>query len=190
MKIKILETAGLAPSLLAMRLPMKSGDKSDSVFGETEVLAFGEKDKVLSDSLIQAGTSHRKHLRLIDAWLEVSAPLYWWKQFDTYRIGVEKVSESTMHTLMKKPISFSDFEGNDESFIPLASELEALRQEGKFSELNKFLPQAYLQTRIVKVSYEALRKIYEERKFHKLPEWRKFCESLEEFLPYFEEFIR
>ena len=148
MKIKIIEVAGLEPAIRAMRLPMKSGEKSDSFVchstlnqieeeycktcphrrhvilstprSDHDVLfecrkdapeyIIGPKDHSLSMKLIQAGSSHRKHIRLIDAWMEIQAPLYWWNEFDTYRLGVDKVSESTMHTLTKHEITTDDFE--------------------------------------------------------------------------------
>lgn len=178
MKVCFKEVSGIAQALTAMRLPYKSGSKSDSNGYE-----IGPKDYELSMKLIQAGPDHRKFLRLIDAWIEITAPLYWWKQFDTYRFGVEKVSESTMHCLMKEPIKVSCFEENLIG-VPdkekLLECLNQLREAGDFKTLNALLPQSYLQTRIVKCSYEALHTMYHARKSHKLSEWRKFCKVLED----------
>lgn len=218
MKIKTLEIAGLEPAIKAMRLPMKSGDKSDSraawcgtgsdctgcpyekscLVVELNPTLIGPKDHELSMKLCKAGSDHRKHIRLIDVWVEIQAPLFWWKEMDTYRFGVDKESESTMHTLMKQPLSLSDFElperddpeadlfWNHEIYDHL-QELEALRRAGDFESLNALLPQSYLQTRIVKFSYEALRMIYQARKNHKLKQWHTFCDWIET-LPY-SEFI-
>lgn len=191
MEIEILKTDGFEEAIEAMRLPLKSGDRSDSgqVFRPLSGSYFqiGEKDRELSEKLIAGGSSHRKHLRLIDAWIKVKAPLFWWKEFDTYRVGVDKLSESTMHTLMRKPIREEDFdlprdeEGRIAFWIALfISELEDCRQAGNFEALNALLPQSYIQTRIIKVSYEALRSIYFERRYHVLPQWRAFCEALKE----------
>lgn len=198
MKIKIIEVAGLEPAIRAMRLPMKSGDKSDSrLVPDPEtyndmVFILGKKDHSLSMKLIKSGSDHRKHIRLIDAWLEIQAPLFWWKEFDTYRMGVDKVSESTMHTIMNEEITQEDFDlsaWNDNEFVRewIVNLCDELRLCGEFDRLNQLLPQSYLQTRIMKCSYEALHNMYHARKNHKLKEWREFCEKLEE-LPY-SEFI-
>ena len=191
-KIIILGVYGFEHAIRAMRLPMKSLNKSDSfectgsevnesycvvdpnLRDQYEKVIIGKRDRELSTKLTNAGTSHRKHLRLIDAWFEIRMPLYWWKEFDTYRMGVDKLSESTMHTLMKRPIEASDFQ-NFALTKEEVSHLEEIRLSGDFDKLNKVLPQSYLQTRIVKCSYEALRAMYHDRKDHKLMEWRNFC---------------
>lgn len=202
MEIKVLDVAGFREAIRAMRLPMKSGDKSDSKdkvgWARTESdFLIGPEDYDLSMKLIQAGSSHRKHIRLIDAWMEIQAPLYWWNEFDTYRLGVDKVSESTMHTLTKREITTDDFELDEwkdpetgdlpkplEDFIDW---IERWRKISDVQKLKEVLPSAYLQTRIVKCSYEALHNMYQARHNHKLIEWRYFCRKLEE-LPY-PEFI-
>ena len=197
MEIKFLDVAGFREAIRAMRLPMKSGDKSDSKdkvgWARTESdFLIGPEDYDLSMKLIQAGSSHRKHIRLIDAWMEIQAPLYWWKEFDTYRMGVDKVSESTMHTIMNEEITQEDFDlsaWDDNEFARewIVNLCDELRLCGEFDRLNQLLPQSYLQTRIVKCSYEALHTMYQARHNHKLIEWRYFCRKLEE-LPY-PEFI-
>lgn len=197
MEIKVLDVAGFREAIRAMRLPMKSGDKSDSKdkvgWARTESdFLIGPEDYDLSMKLIQAGSSHRKHIRLIDAWMEIQAPLYWWKEFDTYRMGVDKVSESTMHTIMNEEITQEDFDlsaWDDNEFARewIVNLCDELRLCGEFDRLNQLLPQSYLQTRIVKCSYEALHNMYQARHNHKLIEWRYFCRKLEE-LPY-PEFI-
>ena len=157
--------------------------------------AIGEGDHELSMKLCKAGSDHRKHIRLIDVWVEIQAPLYWWKEFDTYRMGVDKVSESTMHTLMKKELTEDDFEGpftGRTKVVKHLNDLIAMYQsdtykQNAFDDMNKSLPQSYLQTRICKISYEALRNMYHARKNHKLKEWRQFCDWIEK-LPY-SEFI-
>lgn len=220
MKIQTLEIAGFEPAIKAMRLPMKSGDKSDSRYCEHEFTpmcnhchyaewyeddfacshyenenrgcwAIGEDDYTLSMRLCKAGSDHRKHIRLIDVWAEIQAPLYWWKEFDTYRAGVDKVSESTMHTLMKKTLKNEDFEPTEQKWPGrelMSKEIafvETMRTEGNFEAVNAMLPQSYLQTRICKISYEALRNMYQARRSHKLKEWRQFCRWAET-LPYAE----
>lgn len=197
MFIRTLQVAGFHPAVQAMRLPLDSGDRSDTNF-DASYSGIGPKDHSLSMKLIQAGSSHRKHIRLIDAWLEIEAPLYWWKEFDTYRFGVDKVSESTMHTITKYPFKRGCFETagmlEPSSLDTIVDELSFLRnaylaepKPEKKKQLWKsiicLLPESFLQTRIVKCSYEALRAMYHDRKNHKLWEWRFFCEYLTT-LPY------
>lgn len=195
MEIKFLDVAGYREAIRAMRLPMKSGDKSDSkdkvgwARGDSDY-QIGNEDHTLSMKLIKSGSDHRKHIRLIDAWMEIQAPLYWWKEFDTYRMGVDKVSESTMHTIMNEEITQEDFDlsaWDDNEFARewIVNLCDELRLRGEFDRLNQLLPQSYLQTRIVKCSYEALHNMYQARHNHKLIEWRYFCRKLEE-LPYAE----
>lgn len=111
MEIRTLEVAGLAPAIKAMRNPMNSWSKSDSCFDDPfRDDVVGTADRDLSERLQKAGPEHCKHLRMIQVWADITAPFYWWKQADCYRAGVEKVSTSTMHTLLKKPFEISDFE--------------------------------------------------------------------------------
>lgn len=117
MNIETLEVAGFAPALHAMRNPMNSWDKNDSGYVETEMedgslvntFVTGTADTALSARLQNSGPEHCKHLRMIMVWADIDAPLYWWKQMDCYRNGVEKISTSTMHTLLKKPFEMSSF---------------------------------------------------------------------------------
>ena len=185
--IKTLEVAGINSAIHAMRNPLDSWAKSDTTDG-----AVGEKDKALSNKLALAGTEHCKHLRLIVAWADITAPFYWWKEFDTYRAGVEKVSCSTMHTITKKPFSQEMFSGEvDPSTIGW---LETQRQSYLTAELENWkklywrkiienLPSGFLQMRTVMFSYAALRQICKQRKGHKLTEWHEFrdwCKTLPE----------
>lgn len=163
------ETAGLEESLQAMRLS----------YTQKRITTF-EEDLRLARRLISEGTSNRKFMRLIDVWAEIRAPRYWWLQFDTYRIGVDGCSESTMHTIMSRSFRAEDFtrpdgELSSSMWLHIGS-LEAHRKEGLFDGVIEMLPQSYLQTRIVKMSYEALRKMYVERRHHKLSEWHTFCD--------------
>lgn len=231
--MKIIEVAGIKPAIEAMRLPMKSGNKSDSFVchsilnrieeeycktcphrqrSDHDVMfecrkdapeyIIGPKDYSLSMKLIKSGSEHRKHIRLIDAWMEIEAPLFWWKEFDTYRMGVDKLSESTMHTITKYPFdhSFFDTSGMDDNLRlePIIEELNELRdlwmkesdpaqKERIWKSVICLLPESYMQKRIVKCSYEALRAMYHNRKNHKLEFWRDFCHELKR-LPY-SEFI-
>ena len=120
---------------------------------------------------------HNKFLESIVVWLDIRAPRYWWQQFDAYRVGVTKQSESTMHTLLRRPISQEDFES------PIHPDylrhLERLREEKRLYELKCSLPEGYLQRRLVCANYKSLRNIHTQRKSHELAEWRAFCEVVD-----------
>lgn len=154
-------------------------------FHNCQFAIIGPKDRGLCKLLTKNGSSERKNIRFIQVYMTITAPLYWWSEFDTYRVGVEKDSESTMHTLMRDPISLEDFSSDSMGFkllnLDLLPTLEKLRKQGHFDALSSLLPRGYLQTRDVMASYEALRNIYHQRKGHKLREWaqfRAFCETL------------
>ena len=187
MKIKTLEVAGFASAIHAMRNPMNSWERSDTVQGK-----IGQKDKELSKKLANAGAEHAKHLRMIMVWADITAPRYWWAEADTYRIGVEKVSCSTMHKLMAKPLTVDDFQ-IDYASSEIASlcmslnwKMKAYEEEQDpdakkeiWREIIQLLPQSYLQKRTVMMSYAALRNIYRQREGHKLKEWHLFREWVE-----------
>lgn len=188
MEIKILEVAGIASAIKAMRNPMDSWGKSDSVIGKV-----GKADKELSMKLAKAGTEHCKHLRMVMVWADITAPRYWWMEFDTYRIGVEKVSCSTMHRLMARHIEVDDFEHDcilrDDMLSLLfnlnrtmdlyKAQIDEAEKKKLWREIIQNLPQSYLQKRTVMMSYAALRGMYRQRKGHKLQEWQKFREWVE-----------
>lgn len=187
MEIQTLQVDGFGPSITAMRNPMDSWEKSDSIKGRV-----GEKDKELSIKLQAAGPEHCKHLRMVVVWATINAPRYWWQEFDTYRTGVEKVSCSTMHRLMARPLTEDDFE--DDCQRSLISHIIAdlnrcmeLYKKAEDPDIKKViwrgiiqaLPQSYKQKRTVMMSYAALRNIYRQRKGHKLKEWQQFREWAE-----------
>lgn len=192
-KIETLETAGFKPALMSMRNPYDSWAKSDTGVGEKEyALQTGPADKELSLKLQHGGPEHCKHLRMITVWADITAPLYWWKEADTYRAGVEKVSCSTMHTITKTPFHPDMFSGNvDRGMINwlelqrgfyLAAETEE-RKRTYWRNIIENLPSGFLQKRTVMFSYAALRNIYRQRAGHKLTEWQQFrewCEQLPE----------
>lgn len=120
---------------------------------------------------------HDKFLRQIGVVLDITAPLYWWKQMDTYKVGTVAQSESTMHTLLKNPITNDCFEsGKVPDFY--INFLEDLRQDGDFVKLNAWLPQSWLQRRIWTGNYAVLKNIVLQRENHKLPEWKFFLDAL------------
>ena len=190
-EITTLEVAGISSALRAMRNPLDSWSRSDSYNDAfRNVCIVGDVDKDLSIRLQKAGPEHCKHLRMVMVWADINAPLYWWKEADTYRAGVEKVSCSTMHTITKRPFTreiFSD--GVDAETV---AELERLRltylltddaddKKQLWRQIIARLPSAFMQKRTVMFSYAALRSIYRQREGHKLEEWqafREWCERL------------
>ena len=190
MEINTLDIAGIPFAIHAMRNPYGSWHKSDS-HGD----AVGEKDKQLSQALSDRGPEHDKHLRMIVCWADIAAPRYWWMQFDTYRNGVEKISESTMHTIMRDPFKASDFANGDylvEAGVidrlnrlrdRYRSETENIEKGIIWEHLISLLPQSYIQWRTVMMSYKAIQTMYRQREGHKLGEWayfRSWAETLDE----------
>lgn len=174
MKIAILSEYGYDEALFGLGLSFgKTSNWDFKKFNWTPTYAQIEERAY---KLTGLGKGHDKFLRMLMVTLDIAAPLYWWKQFDTYKIGTVTQSESTMHTLMKHPITSENFAGGM-SWIRLWG-LNRLRKKGAFESLNALLPQAYLQQRIVQTNYAVLRNILEQRKGHKLPEWKAFCNKV------------
>lgn len=202
-EVSNIETWGFEHALRGMRMPLKSTAKSDSHMGEGgKLFTVGEADVKLMNRLFKAGTEQRKYLRQIFISMDIRAPRYWWIEFDTYKVGVTTNSESTMHTIMSKPITVDDFsaEGIDNYmhriyFESTVDKLEKMRKEyatTKSPELWKtmiqMLPQSYMQTRTVTMNYENAINMISQRKNHKLSEWRNFTSVLIQ-LPMMEEII-
>lgn len=173
---------GIQHALRGMRNPYDSWQRSDSSFSAHDVL-IGEEDKKLCLALIRAGAEHCKFLRQIICWVDITAPRFWWTEFDTYRAGVEKNSCSTMHTIMRRPFTDEDFAG----VLPggILADLNALREsyiasnettekQAIWRRLIERLPQSYMQKRTVSMSYQAIRAMCRQRKGHKLAEWHDF----------------
>ena len=198
-------------AILGARNPMNSWDKSDSVFkgynGKIENTSIGKNDLELMQKLIKAGSEHRKFLRQIFVAVDITAPLYFFKELDTYKVGTVANSTSTMHKLASTPITIDCFEMDD--FTPfidnfkidlswrtVVSYLEQLRQKYNetkdkryWKELIRLLPESWLQKRTVTMNYENILNMYRQRKNHKLTEWSKsFCDWVKT-LPYAEELI-
>lgn len=220
-KIEKAETYGWEAAIRGMRNPKNSWDKSDSGFGCTNEgyvnhcsvcesghteqchecfknYVVGENDLSLMKTLSTAGNDHGKFLRMITVTVDLTAPLYWWKEFDTYKVGTVADSCSTMHKIHAKRFERSDF--SMEHLIPRMKEvmdvtianLNACR--GNFLETKdktwwwqmiQLLPSSYNQKRTVQVNYAVLKNMYHARKNHKLDEWHEFCRWIEA-LPYSE----
>lgn len=176
-------------ALRGMRNPMNSWDRSDSTFCP---LHIGENDMKLAQSLIKAGSEHRKFMRQIFISVDITAPLYVWKEFDTYKVGTVANSTSTMHKITSSPITIDCFETDDyDNSLKLIDDinigvpvdrfidvLEQLRQKYLLTknklywkELIRWLPESYLQTRTVTLNYENIFSMLRQRKYHKLNEW-------------------
>ena len=185
-----------------MRNPLNSWDKADSKMVDG-VFEMGEKDKELAQRLIKAGADHRKFLRQILVSVDITAPLYWWKEFDTYKVGTVTNSCSTMHTIHKKEFMLDDFSTDKmsgyardilEDFIfSLNTYLTSFigsKDKADWWDIIQSLPSSYNQKRTVTLNYEALRNIYHSRKNHKLDEWRVGFMEWIDTLPYAEELIK
>ena len=212
MKFEKTEVWGFEHAIRGMRNPLESWKKSDSfIKSPHNYYVIGSNDLELMQTLIKAGTEHRKFLRQIFVSVDITAPLYWWKEFDTYKVGTVSNSTSTMHKLASTPITMDCFEmddfadSNEESnhynlytkrmWSNLIDHLEALRKEFNetkdkryWKELIRLLPESWLQKRTITMNYENILNMYRQRKNHKLTEWSKsFCDWVKT-LPYTEEF--
>ena len=219
MKFEKTEVWGFEHAIRGMRNPLESWNKSDSHYDIEEVMVdeevvlergkyiIGSNDLQLAQTLIRAGSEHRKFLRQIFVAVDITAPLYFFKELDTYKVGTVANSTSTMHKLASTPITIDCFEMGD--FTPLIDNfkidlswqtimtyLEQLRQrynETKdkryWKELIRLLPESWLQKRTITMNYENILNMYRQRKNHKLTEWSKsFCDWVKT-LPYAEELI-
>ena len=184
------------------RNPMNSWSKMDSNYNEYGEYVLGESDLDLARRLATAGSDHRKFLRMIFVSVDITAPLYWWKEFDTYKVGTVANSCSTMHKIHAKPIERGDFScdrldaGGLAALDALVAYLEAERQKfcadktdrQSWHNIIQLLPSSYNQMRTVTLNYENLINMYYARKTHKLAEWHTLCEWIES-LPYARELI-
>lgn len=224
--------AGMESAIRGMRNPMNSWKKSDSKYcsdkesdckncGYGKVnslpcptgnpLVVGCNDLDLMKRLFKAGTDHSKFMRMVSVWCDITAPLYWWKEYDTYKVGTVANSCSTMHKIHSKPIELSDFSIDDveipytdmtlrKCFVSVVADCEMLRKaylealkKGQndlakqyWKGLIQLLPESYQQTRTVMMNYQVAAKIIRERANHKLSEWHTLVNELKN-LPYMRE---
>lgn len=213
MKFENTQIFNFAGAIRGMRNPMNSWDKSDSYYGNNEIglesYVIGKNDLELMQKLIKAGSEHRKFMRQILVSVDITAPLYFFKELDTYKVGTVSNSTSTMHKLASTPITIDCFEMDDFDYFVgqnendighiwegLIYDLEYLRQKYNetkdkryWKELIRLLPESWLQKRTITMNYENLLNMYHQRKHHKLTEWSKsFCDWIKT-LPYAEELI-
>lgn len=211
--IEKVDVYGFDAAIRGMRNPMNSWDKSDSGlkvmnpgyvefgFAPNYEYIVGPNDLKLMQNLVKAGTDHSKFMRYITVTCDITAPLYWWKEYDTYKVGTVANSCSTMHKIHEKKFTMDDFSCELLS-IPAKSQLQEKLKflEKRRVEFNKtgdmrcwhdiiqLLPSSYNQRRTVQINYAVLRNMYHARKEHKLYEWRDFCKFVEA-LPYAKELI-
>lgn len=183
------------------RNPMNSWARMDSTYDEKGNFVFGEKDLDLAKRLVRSGSDHRKFIRQIFVSVDITAPLYWWKEYDTYKVGTAANSTSTMHKIASKPFELSDFSCDQmdqqtlEQMELVIAHLEKLRlsyletkDKQTWYSMIQFLPSSYQQMRTCTFNYENLINMYHARKNHKLQEWHVFCDWVRE-LPYAAELI-
>lgn len=194
-----------------MRNPKNSWEKSDSIVGtyygkdfegndiiDNDSFSLGYNDRDLMQQLSKAGTDHRKYMRMMPVYVRITAPLYWWKEFDTYKVGTVSNSCSTMHKIHSKEFTLDDFSCehilNDHSYLAddghLIGDLLLLlngsredfletKDKKHWWHMIQLLQSSYNQTRNVMMNYEVLANMYHSRKNHKLDEWREFCKWIE-----------
>lgn len=199
---------GWHSAIMGMRNPMNSWPKSDSAFYSDFSCKIGQNDLDLMKTLIKAGAEHRKFLRMIHVQMDIEAPLYWWKEFDTYKVGTVANSCSTMHKIHSKEFTVNDFshehveelKGDDYNTLYgyLLYTVDTLnycrtkyletKDKKYWWQMIQLLPSSYNQLRTVDLDYEVLLKQYFQRKEHKLDEWRIYCEQIKCF-PYLNDFI-
>lgn len=213
-KVEAIEVFGIEGAMRGMRNPLNSWDKADTTVSD-DILEIGENDLNLATRLIKAGTEHRKFLRMIHVQMDVTAPLYWWKEADTYKVGTTTNSCSTMHKIAAKEFTLDDF--SHEHLIDDQDDFE--NENGQVSSYKDFLyydvldvlntarrqyletkdkkywwqmiqllPSSYNQRRTWDMSMETLLSILHQRKNHKLDEWNEFRDICLEQVPYLKEF--
>ncbi len=200
-KIERTSVMNLENAIRGARNPLNSWNRMDSAYDEDGNFALGENDLSLAVRLAKAGSDHRKYLRQIFVSVDVTAPLYWWKEYDTYKVGTVANSTSTMHKIHAKPFSRDDFSCDrmsDTALECLDNIIKVLEDRRKkfietkdnmyWHDMIQLLPSSYNQMRTCTLNYENLINIYYARRNHKLPEWHTYCDWIAS-LPYATELI-
>jgi hypothetical protein len=203
-KLEKVSVMNFENAIRGARNPMNSWDRMDSHYDENNNFILGDNDLSLATRLRNAGTAdHRKFLRQIFVSVDITAPLYWWKEYDTYKVSTVANSTSTMHKIHSKPFKLDDFSHEHltdyglEALKKLIKVLEDFRlwhnddmgnPKKEWYNIIQLLPTSYNQMRTCTLNYETLINIYKSRKNHKLDEWREFCKWIET-LPYSKELI-
>lgn len=212
MRFEKTEVFNFYGAMRGMRNPMNSWNKSDSYINKFGLFILGKNDLDLAQRLIKAGSEHRKFLRQIFVSVDITAPLFWWKEFDTYKVGTVANSTSTMHKLASTPITIDCFEMGDfydtrttvgieismywKDIINICEDLRHQYLETKdkryWKEIVRILPESWLQKRTVTMSYENVLNMYRQRCVHphKLTEWSVSFKDWVELLPYAKQLFR
>ena len=200
-KIEKTEVYGWESAIRGMRNPLNSWAKSDTHFNwEIGKIVIGENDLNLMKRLSKAGSDHAKFLRMINVTCDITAPLYWWKEYDTYKVGTVANSCSTMHKIHAREFGVDDFSVEDVNdsagrqliyaIVDYLNYNRKLFNETKdkqyWKNMIQVLPTSYNQKRTVQLNYQVLKNMYFSRRNHKLDEWHTLCDWIEE-LPYFKE---
>lgn len=199
--VEKIQVMNIENAIRGARNPLNSWAKSDSYYDEDGNYVLGENDISLGSRLAKAGSDHRKFLRQIFVSMDINAPLYWWKEFDTYKVGTVANSCSTMHKIQAKEFTRADFSCDrmtDDALTVLDTTISFIEKERvRFIETKErdawhnmiqLLPSSYNQLRTVTLNYEVLINIYYARRHHKLAEWHTLCSEIEN-LPYAKELI-
>ncbi len=200
-KVEKISVVNMENAIRGARNPMNSWARMDSYYNEKGEYILGENDLALATKLAKAGSDHRKFLRQIIVSMDITAPLYWWKEFDTYKVGTVANSTSTMHKIQAKEFSREDFSIDrlsDDALLAFDTLIQYLEGERvKFNETKdkqhwhnmiQLLPSSYNQMRTVSMNYEVLINIYYARRTHKLAEWHTLCDIIKE-MPYADSLI-
>ena len=201
LKVERISVCNMENAIRGARNPMNSWARMDSTYDENGNFVLGANDLALASRLAAAGSDHRKFLRQVFVSMDITAPLYWWKEFDTYKVGTVANSTSTMHKVHTKEFSRDDFSHDrltPEGLKILDGMIEFLEAErikfndtqdrGHWHNIIQLLPSSFNQMRTVSMNYEVLINIYYARRHHKLAEWHVLCEAIEK-LPYANELI-
>lgn len=201
LKVERISVMNLENAMRGARNPLNSWARSDSYYDENGQYILGENDLSLAKRLARAGSDHRKYLRQIFVSVDITAPMYWWKEYDTYKIATVANSTSTMHKIHSKEFSREDFsldkldEDSLAFFDTIIAKLEELRlkfietkDKQYWYDIIQLLPSSYNQMRTCSLNYETLINIYYARKGHKLDEWHTFCDFIKA-LPYANDLI-
>lgn len=200
-KLERTSVMNLENAMRGARNPMNSWARSDSFYNDRGEYVLGHNDLDLAKRLRKAGSDHRKFLRQIFVSVDITAPMYWWKEYDTYKVATVANSTSTMHKITSKPFQIDDFSHDHlsedaEKFMQgIVNELEKIRiryletnDKSYWYDIIQLLPSSYNQMRTCTFNYETLINIYYARKNHKLTEWHTFCDWIGT-LPYAGEII-
>ncbi len=201
LKVNNISVMNFENAMRGARNPMNSWARMDSYYDEQGNFVLGDNDLGLATRLAKAGSDHRKFLRQVIVSMDITAPLYWWKEFDTYKVGTVANSTSTMHKIQAKEFTREDFSCDrmsEDALSVLDSVISFMEnQRLKFIETKdkaywynmiQLLPTSYNQLRTVTLNYEVLINIYRARRYHKLDEWKVLCAEIEK-LPYAKELI-